>query len=118
MTENEPPKSERPKLNLIPRTLPVVEDSSAVAAANASIFGSAKPVDTSAREREIEEKLKKERALALEKEKQLKAEQEAAGVEAGVGALNLTGDDEIDAKSKTDEVHHDRHHDQECKINF
>ncbi|XP_067014555.1 eukaryotic translation initiation factor 4B [Anabrus simplex] len=59
----------RPRLNLQPRTKPIEE----VAApppvpppskAPASIFGGAKPVDTSAREREIEERLARERGDA------------------------------------------------------
>jgi translation initiation factor 4B len=50
---------ERPKLNLAPRTIPV-EESGQVASAS-SIFGSAKPVNTAAKEKEIEERLKKER---------------------------------------------------------
>jgi len=51
-TEVEVPK-ERPKLNLQPRTKPI--ESPEVIAAS-SIFGGAKPVDTAARERAIEEK--------------------------------------------------------------
>lgn len=95
-----PPK-ERPKLQLQPRTLPVepivvaeVERESrrspspprAKPVPAANIFGSAKPVDTAAREREIEERLEKERqeekrlreeARAREQEEK-KAEEEAA----------------------------------------
>jgi len=66
---------ERPKLNLMPRTLPVEENTPV---ATSSIFGGAKPVNTAAREREIEERLKKERALALEKEKERQAAAAAA----------------------------------------
>ncbi|KAK7872194.1 hypothetical protein R5R35_001755 [Gryllus longicercus] len=66
----------RPRLNLQPRTKPVEEVSAPAAAADvaapaaaappptgapASIFGGAKPVDTAAREREIEERLARER---------------------------------------------------------
>ena len=47
---------ERPKLNLQPRTKPI--ESPEVAESAASIFGGAKPVDTAARERAIEEKIK------------------------------------------------------------
>lgn len=43
----------RPKLQLAPRTKPLEQQ----AAGSASIFGSAKPVDTSERDRQIEEKL-------------------------------------------------------------
>lgn len=54
----------RPKLNLAPRTLPVTNESNDALAAASSIFGSARPVNTAAREREIEEKLQRERELA------------------------------------------------------
>ncbi|CAG5130894.1 unnamed protein product, partial [Candidula unifasciata] len=49
---------ERPVLNLKPRTKPV-ENKENQPSSRSSIFGSAKPVDTYAREKEIEEKLKK-----------------------------------------------------------
>lgn len=55
---------ERPKLILKPRSLPKeVEQSSAPSAPSdraASIFGGARPVDTAAKEREVEERLKRE----------------------------------------------------------
>jgi len=57
--ENSLPPQERPKLILKPKTVdpdaPTTEATSYVAAP--SIFGGAKPVDTAAKEREIEEKL-------------------------------------------------------------
>ena len=59
-TLNSPP--ERPRLQLQPRTKPL-EDTSGErergegGRASSSIFGQAKPVDTAAREREIEERL-------------------------------------------------------------
>ncbi|KAM7327935.1 hypothetical protein ACRRTK_014302 [Alexandromys fortis] len=52
-----------PKLNLKPRSTPKEDDSSASTSQSsraASIFGGAKPVDTAAREREVEEQLQKE----------------------------------------------------------
>ena len=65
------PAKERPKLSLKPRSVPAEEGAAPVAAAaaeaapaapsgagSASIFGGAKPVDTAARERAIEERLK------------------------------------------------------------
>nr|CAH0111118.1 unnamed protein product [Daphnia galeata] len=72
------PTKERPKLSLKPRTVPIEEGSAPVAEvpaaapaapverpvaaaappSSASIFGAAKPVDTAARERAIEERLK------------------------------------------------------------
>nr|XP_024646201.1 eukaryotic translation initiation factor 4B [Macaca nemestrina] len=54
---------QRPKLNLKPRSTPKEDDSSASTSQSsraASIFGGAKPVDTVAREREVEERLQKE----------------------------------------------------------
>ncbi|TTE51855.1 Eukaryotic translation initiation factor 4B [Bagarius yarrelli] len=55
---------QRPKLNLKPRSVPKEENQSSSLAAtssrSASIFGGAKPVDTSSKEREVEERLKKE----------------------------------------------------------
>ncbi|EEZ97233.1 eukaryotic translation initiation factor 4B [Tribolium castaneum] len=50
---------QRPKLVLTPRTKPV-ENEPEKAVSHASIFGNAKPVDTSARERQIEERLAKD----------------------------------------------------------
>jgi len=51
---------ERPRLKLQPRTKPIEEAGKMTdSGAGASIFGGAKPVDTAAREREIEERLKK-----------------------------------------------------------
>uniref|UniRef100_A0A2I3GDB5 Uncharacterized protein n=1 Tax=Nomascus leucogenys TaxID=61853 RepID=A0A2I3GDB5_NOMLE len=55
--------SQRPKLNLKPQSAPKEDDSSAStsqSSGGASIFGGAKPVDTAAREREVEEQLQKE----------------------------------------------------------
>ncbi|XP_037077877.1 eukaryotic translation initiation factor 4B-like isoform X6 [Pollicipes pollicipes] len=46
----------RPKLNLKPRSVPAEEIGKP--AASSSIFGGARPVDTTAREREVEERLK------------------------------------------------------------
>ncbi|XP_005162013.2 eukaryotic translation initiation factor 4Ba isoform X1 [Danio rerio] len=55
---------QRPKLNLKPRSVPKDEEPSRGPSASsgraASIFGGAKPVDTAAKEREVEERLKKE----------------------------------------------------------
>ncbi|XP_046563643.1 eukaryotic translation initiation factor 4B-like isoform X2 [Haliotis rubra] len=59
-TSQEAPK-ERPRLQLQPRSKP--SDPNGAEERKSSIFGSAKPVDTSAREREIEERLQRERQL-------------------------------------------------------
>ncbi|XP_063230317.1 eukaryotic translation initiation factor 4B isoform X2 [Bacillus rossius redtenbacheri] len=63
-----PPRSDgeskgRQRLNLMPRTRPVEEGvrPPPPAPTQASIFGAAKPVDTAAREREIEERLAREK---------------------------------------------------------
>jgi translation initiation factor 4B len=55
LTTTNVPK-ERPKLNLLPRTKPL-EPQVEAAEVKSSIFGGAKPVDTTARERVIEEKI-------------------------------------------------------------
>ncbi|XP_022805648.1 eukaryotic translation initiation factor 4B-like [Stylophora pistillata] len=66
------PVRERPRLQLQPRTKPVEETKGETAADN-SVFGGAKPVDTAAKEREIEEKLARQK---LEDEAKLKQEKE------------------------------------------
>ncbi len=93
---------ERPKLNLIPRTLPVDENTAVnVAAASSSIFGGAKPVNTAAREREIEERLKRERAA--EKERQAAAAAAADSTSpTSTGVSVVTGD----ASQQQQQHHH------------
>lgn len=54
---NDDTPKERPKLKLQPRSKPIESETQEVS--NSAIFGGAKPVDTAAREREIEEKLAK-----------------------------------------------------------
>merc|ERR1719471_1036138 len=66
--DREPPK-ERPKLALAPRSKPKEEADSGATQSN--IFGGAKPVDTVKKEKEIEEK------LAREKEEKERAAEEA-----------------------------------------
>nr|CAB3241784.1 eukaryotic translation initiation factor 4B [Phallusia mammillata] len=51
------PSRERPQLKLQPRQKPVADENASTR--SSSIFGSAKPVDTTAKEREIEEKIGK-----------------------------------------------------------
>lgn len=63
---------ERPRLHLQPRTKPVDENKDE-AVSGSSVFGGAKPVDTAAKEREIEEKLARQK---LEDEAKLKQERE------------------------------------------
>lgn len=59
--EVEPPKPEPPrerkKLVLAPRTAPLEPTDEQKPEGSSAIFGGAKPVDTAARERQIEEKL-------------------------------------------------------------
>lgn len=77
---------ERPKLNLKPRTKPVLEEIAPPPPATktaASIFGGAKPVDTQRRDEEIEQKQMKERQEAAERlkreeEERIAKEQQAA----------------------------------------
>ncbi|OQV11924.1 hypothetical protein BV898_13802 [Hypsibius exemplaris] len=68
----EPPR-ERPKLNLLPRQADA-SLTSAEPASSSAIFGGARPVDTTAKEREMEEKIRKDReALELERQRKLEA---------------------------------------------
>ncbi|CAL1608345.1 unnamed protein product [Knipowitschia caucasica] len=68
---------QRPKLNLKPRSVPKEEEGISPTPApapsrSASIFGNAKPVDTAAKDREVEERLKKQeerRQRQLEEDK-------------------------------------------------
>merc|ERR1712226_431679 len=66
----EPPK-ERPRLALAPRSKPKEEEGEEGSTAPASIFGGAKPVDTVQKEKEMDEK------LAREKEEKERAREEA-----------------------------------------
>ncbi len=59
---SDPPR-ERKKLVLEKRTKPI-EAAPAKSSSSSAIFGAAKPVDTAAREREIEDRLAKEREEA------------------------------------------------------
>lgn len=67
---------ERPRLNLKPRTKPSEENAPSEKPperkTSSNIFGNAKPVDTAAKEREIEERLRREK----EDEGRRKAEEE------------------------------------------
>ncbi|CAD7091848.1 unnamed protein product [Hermetia illucens] len=95
-----PAEDERPKLNLKPRTLPLpeikaTEDDKSdgeeksstpepppkpkpAGVAPEKVFGSAKPVDTAAREKEIEERLERERLekLRIQEEEEQRREEE------------------------------------------
>ncbi|KAH0538413.1 hypothetical protein FGG08_005013 [Glutinoglossum americanum] len=87
----------RPKLNLQKRTVSEAEGPSATSTASdsrASPFGSARPIDTAAKEREIEEK----RLLALRlkkehEEKEKRLAKEAAKAEKPATAVPLAGKD-------------------------
>lgn len=60
--ERDAPK-ERPRLQLKPRSVPL-EQSSVSSSGSSAIFGGAKPVDTAAKEREIEERLSRQKGTA------------------------------------------------------
>ncbi len=63
----------RPRLKLQPRTKPTEQANKAPAPErSSSIFGNAKPVDTAAREREIEDKLQKQKDFDHERWEQEK----------------------------------------------
>ena len=118
--EASPPPKERPRLQLQPRTLPVEpivvakEDQKEETEGRrspspprpkpvpaAAIFGAAKPVDTAAREREIEERLERER----QEERRLREEaREKAREEAGKSAGDEEGNrSEDNADKKVEE---------------
>lgn len=59
-----PVLTERPRVTINPRTIPVEQASDSSQVAASSIFGAAKPVNTAAREREIEERLKEQKQRA------------------------------------------------------
>ncbi|KAK4224766.1 putative cytosolic translation initiation factor 4B [Podospora fimiseda] len=74
----------RPRLNLTKRTVSEAPDvlSPAATSSKASPFGAAKPIDTAAREREVEEKRLRDKQEAEEKAKADKLAQEATEKEA------------------------------------
>ncbi|KXX74190.1 putative RNA-binding protein sce3 [Madurella mycetomatis] len=76
----------RPKLNLAKRTVSEATDATPVVSgatdSKASPFGAARPIDTAAREREIEERRQKEKREAEERAKEEKRAREAAAKEA------------------------------------
>lgn len=107
-----PSLEDRPRLHLTPRTLPlpeikplpepekelVVERPKPKPVPAASIFGAAKPVDTAAKDREIEERLERERErerLAKQKEEE---ERQAEEIDA-----------DAEAEVKTDDVEEEPH---------
>jgi translation initiation factor 4B len=106
--QQQPPQpelpKERPKLNLQPRTKPI-ETQEVNEKAQATIFGGAKPVDTAARERAIEEKLKSE----------VSKPQPATSTSEIKDDKSVHNDDNTDAKSTTtsiDQQNQQSHHQQ------
>lgn len=81
-----PPPAVRPKLNLQKRTVSEAEPAAPAVPADAksSPFGAARPIDTAAREREIEEKMQLQ--LRLKKEAEEKAREEKRTKEAATKA--------------------------------
>ena len=80
--------TERPKITIAPRSVPIEDASSNVV--QSSIFGGAKPVNTAAKEREIEERLK------------IKAEREAAE-RAGAAAAAATNTETEKSENQPDQ---------------
>lgn len=75
-----PPPAVRPKLNLQKRTVSDSEQAAATAApadSKSSPFGAARPIDTAAREREIEEKMQLQIRLKKEAEEKTREEKRA-----------------------------------------
>lgn len=114
---NEAPLEERPRLKLQPRTLPLPEfnlqiderDKAPVDSEkdeekdeekeklprpapvpSAAIFGSAKPVDTAAKDREIEERMEKERLEREAKSKEEKQQKEETAAESNEDGKNCS----------------------------
>jgi hypothetical protein len=67
-------------LNIQPRTLPVEEVAAPTDASSSSIFGGAKPVNTQAREREIEEKQKQREQEISEQQQRLSVSESQDGI--------------------------------------
>ena len=91
----------RPKLNLTKRTVSEAADTSAASTpsnSKASPFGAARPIDTAAREREIEEKRVKDKEEAEEKAKQEKLAKEEAAKEAAEKAAEKAAADKAAAE--------------------
>ncbi|KAJ4855298.1 RNA recognition motif domain-containing protein [Trichoderma breve] len=93
----------RPRLNLQKRTVSEVADSSSSAAgdAKASPFGAARPIDTAAREKEIEEK--RLQAIQEKKEADEKAKEERRlAKEAAAAKAEADAEAEAEAKQATE----------------
>ena len=88
----------RPRLKLAPRTKPLPAEGTAPAPpapaeGGSSIFGAAKPVDTAAKEKEIEEKLAKQKQAEAEKLKEGKeVKEKEADKEGSVTSDKSEGD--------------------------
>lgn len=80
----------RPKLNLAPRTIPLTDMPDNDQAAKTSIFGEAKPVDTSQRERQIEERLAKEQEQIRKKDDRVAMKSAGRQRSAGLGPKGET----------------------------
>lgn len=109
-----PAPASRPKLNLQKRTVSDAVSSPAPASAEtkSSIFGGARPIDTAAREREVEEKRQlalRQKKEADEKAKAEKAEKqriakEQAKAEKAATAADTNGKDEIPQGGKNFDI--------------
>ncbi|KAL2145066.1 hypothetical protein VTI28DRAFT_7945 [Corynascus sepedonium] len=97
----------RPKLNLAKRTVSEATDAApapAPADAKASPFGAARPIDTAAREREVEERRQREKREAEEKAKAEKLAKEAAAAEAAEKAEKAAAEEAAKANDEKEEA--------------
>ena len=93
---------ERPKLVLAPRTVDTSGGTTQVTVQPSSaIFGGAKPVDTLARERELQEKIERDLAAAVEAAKKKAEDAAKAKEEANAAALAARPTQESNAEELT-----------------
>jgi len=107
-------RRERRRLPLTPRSKPAEDSGDIPSPPSSSIYGGARPVDTRKKEREIEEKLEKERETnEIGKENPKKNKPSAGILSGGAKPLETTqSEKEIEGKlsktSATEEYQHDR----------
>jgi len=96
----------RPKLNLTKRTVSEAADAAASSTpgdAKASPFGAARPIDTAAREREVEARRQRERKEAEEKAKAEKLAKETAAAEAAEKAEQKAAAEAAEEEAKAND---------------
>lgn len=108
-----PPQPEgpkqRPRLNLQKRTVPL-EEVAAPAPVRSSIFGDAKPVDTTRREKEIEEKLKTLEVVD-EPSKEEKADGTSSSASGRIRKISSSSSHSHSARSRKESESDSRHED-------